>query len=155
MASSYNVSLPIIVIVPGAFHRPSHYGPIISLLEAEGFQVLCKDLVTCGGSAGVIDPNTDHLDDAREIFSDLQPLLDTGREAIVVSHSYGSLPSTELVAGQSIVERSARGLRGGVKAAINIAGFAFPVVHKNFQGGDDITPPMPYHIVKVRCSLVD
>ena len=141
---------PIIVIVPGAFHRPSHYSLIIDPLVAQGFTVLALDLAVCGDEG--VSPNATHFDDIKKIHELLLPKLDEGAEAIIMSHSYGSVPATGSVEGQTKEERAARGLKGGIVGTITISGVAFPVRGKNLFGGDEEWPPMPYHVLKVSRS---
>ncbi|KAK3319447.1 Alpha/beta hydrolase fold-1 [Apodospora peruviana] len=139
-------SKPVIVIIPGGFHRPSHYELISTPLQDQGYTVLSAPLAVCGDED--VNPAATAIDDARKIHEQLLPLLDDGQEAIVVAHSYGSLPATECIQGQTKAERASRGLKGGIVAAVWIAAFAFPAKGKNIMGGDEETPPMPYHIVK-------
>jgi pimeloyl-ACP methyl ester carboxylesterase len=138
---------PVIVIVPGAYHRPFHYRKIIDPLRAQGYEVLSFDLVVCGEE---VDPEMSFFDDAALIKEHLLPLLDEGKKAVIVSHSYGSLPVTALVEGETVAERTEKDLKGGIAAVINIAGFVFPVRGKSIFGNDQNPPPPPYHIWKVR-----
>ncbi|KAB5583603.1 Alpha/beta hydrolase fold-1 [Coniochaeta sp. 2T2.1] len=106
---------PLTIIIPGSFHQPAHYLPFVSLLRSYGYEVLCPQLPTSS-------PAPSHLDDKRRIFDLLLPYLDAGRQAVVVAHSYGDMPATEAVEGQSVEERRVRGLKGGVKAVVYLAG---------------------------------
>jgi hypothetical protein len=148
---------PVIVIVPGAYHRPVHYRKIIDPLRAQGYEVLSFDLAVCGEG---VDPELSFFDDAALIKEHLLPLLDKGKKAVIVSHSYGSLPVTALVDRQTVVERSEKGFKGGIAAVINIAGFVFPVRGKSIFGNEQNPPPPPYQIWKVshdemNCSIRD
>lgn len=137
---------PVIVIVPGAYHRPVHYRKIVDPLRAQGYEVLSFDLAVCGEE---LDPELSFFDDAALIKEHLLPLLDEGKKAVIVSHSYGSLPVTALVDGQTVAERTEKGLKGGIAAVINIAGFVFPVRSKSIFGNEQNPPPPPYQIWKV------
>ncbi|KAF3385268.1 hypothetical protein F1880_001789 [Penicillium rolfsii] len=137
---------PVIVIVPGSYHRPIHYRKIIDPLRAQGYEVLSFDLAVCGGEE--LDPELSFFDDAALIKEHLLPLLDEGKEAVIVSHSYGSLPVSALVDGQTVAERAEKGLKGGIAAVINIAGFVFPVRGKSIFGNEQNPPPPPYQIWK-------
>jgi alpha-beta hydrolase superfamily lysophospholipase len=140
---------PVIVIVPGSYHRPVHYRKIADPLRAQGYEVLSFDLAVCGDA---VDPELSFFDDAAVIKEHLLPLLEKGKKAVIVSHSYGSLPVSALVDGQTIAERSEEGLKGGIAAVINIAGFVFPVRGKSIMGNDQNPPPPPYQIWKVSYS---
>jgi alpha-beta hydrolase superfamily lysophospholipase len=137
---------PVLVIVPGAYHRPFHYRKIIDPLRAQGYEVLSFDLAVCGED---VDPELSFFDDAASIKEHLLPLLDEGKKAVIISHSYGSLPVTALVDGQTVAERAEKGFKGGIAAVINIAGFVFPIRGKSIFGNEQNPPPPPYQIWKV------
>lgn len=144
------MSKPVIVCVPGAFHAPSAWDLVASPLRQNGYQVLTPSLATCTTverSQDIVGKTT--LDDVSIIYEQLLPLLNQGAEALLVSHSYGSVSATLAVEGQTVEERRARGLRGGIMGLVVIAGFAFPVHGKSVMG-DDSDPPVPeYFTVKV------
>ncbi|KAK2606221.1 hypothetical protein QQS21_003392 [Conoideocrella luteorostrata] len=52
--------------------------------------------------------------------------VDAGRELVMVSHSFGGLPATDSVVGETVRERQEKGLAGGVRAVVYIAAFAPP-----------------------------
>ncbi|KAG2414366.1 hypothetical protein HFD88_003557 [Aspergillus terreus] len=144
---------PIIVIIPGAFHKPIHYRKISKPLQSDGYEVLEFSHIVCGDK---VDPEKTFFDDAAEIRKKPIPLFDQGRHAVIMSHSYGSLPATASVEGQTVIEHAERGLVGGIVAVISIAGFVFPTRGKGIMGDDQIVPPPPYHIVQyveseIRC----
>ena len=137
---------PIIVIVPGAFHAARNYRYISEPLRSQGYEVLTPPLAVTGEN---ITPDLDQYDDASLLLAELVPKLDEGKEAILVSHSYGSLVVAAAIEGQTVTERASKGLKGGVKRVVNIAGFAFPVRGKSVLGDDTQFPPMPYHVLTV------
>ena len=141
-------SKPVIVIIPGGFHRPAHYSKIIVPLQSQGYTVLSVPLVVCGDTD--ISPDATPVDDVKALHDQLLPLLDAGHEAIVVAHSYGSLVATAAIQDQTRTERSSRGLAGGVVGAIWIAGFAYPVRGRSISGGEEEMEPLPYQVLKVR-----
>jgi hypothetical protein len=138
---------PVIFVVPGAFHRPIHYRKIIDLLRVEGYEVISIDLVVCGEE---VDPETSFFDDGAAVRKILTPLLDQGRKALIVSHSYGSMPTSVIVESLTLAERAEQGLQGGIIGVISLAGFAFPVPGKNIMGNEDEIPNPPYQVIKVR-----
>lgn len=94
------------------------------------------------------------LDDRQSIHEHMLPELDKGTEVVLVGHSYGSLPATLAVQGQTVDERKARGLPGGVRSFVVLTGFSFPVRGKSIMG-DDNDPPVPdYFTIKVSPSYV-
>lgn len=138
---------PLIVVIPGGFHRPSHYGLVTAPLRDLGFAVLSVPLVVAGDVD--VSAAATASDDAAALHAQLLPLLDSGADAVVVSHSYGSLVATACIQGQTKAERAARGLAGGVVGAACVAGFAFPARGKSIMGGDEAPPPMPYQTLTV------
>lgn len=144
------MSKPIIVCVPGSFHSPSSWDAVANLLRKQGYQVLTPPLATCTTTEAAKDiVGKTTLDDAAIVHEHLVPFLDQGAEAVVVSHSYGSVSATIAVEGQTVEERKAKGLKGGIKSLVVIAGFAFPVHGKSVMG-DDNDPPVPeWYILRV------
>ena len=110
---------PVVVLVHGTWHRPIHFLPFILRLRKEGFTVVAP----ANASAGWDDSTAEKTlkDDAAVIKAATQPYLDAGRELIFVCHSYGSLPATDCIVGNSVEERKEKGLPGGVKAIVSIA----------------------------------
>ncbi|KAK0724368.1 Alpha/Beta hydrolase protein [Lasiosphaeris hirsuta] len=137
---------PIIVVIPGAFHRPSHYADVIQPLQSLGYTVLSVPLVAAGDTD--VSPSATPADDAKAIHAQLLPLLDAGNEAVIFAHSYGSMVATVCIQGQTKAERSARNLAGGVVGAIWAAAFAFPVRGRNVQGGEGEMPLREHRILK-------
>ena len=89
-----------------------------------GFTVVAPSLVTGG-----FDKSTSSMtvaDDVKVIRDAMAPYLDREDEIVVVCHSYGGLPGTDSVVGETIAQRRARGLAGGVKTVVYLAAFAPP-----------------------------
>jgi pimeloyl-ACP methyl ester carboxylesterase len=138
---------PVIVIIPGGFHRPSHYDNLTNPLREKGYDVLTPPLVVAGDEN--VDAEATPLSDVACIFEELEPYLDHGREAVLVSHSYGSVVAAESLKEHTIQDRKEHGLQGGIKGWVCIAGFAFPALGKNLMGGEDELPLLPYQTLKV------
>jgi len=114
---------PLVLLVHGAWHQPLHYRSLIEALKQKGFTVLAPPLASTGYDDSV-DGKTYH-DDTKRIHDALLPLLDEGRTAIAIGHSYGSLPLTTAVKGHTVAERTSRGLSGGIISTIYIAATPF------------------------------
>ncbi|KAK5662105.1 hypothetical protein OQA88_8010 [Cercophora sp. LCS_1] len=137
---------PIIVLIPGAFHRPSHYNDVIQPLQSLGFTVLSIPLVVAGDHD--VSPSATPADDVAAIHAELLPLLDAGHTAVIVAHSYGSTVATACIRHQTKSERVARNLPGGITGLVSIAGFAFPAKGKNILGGDGDLPLREHRTLK-------
>ncbi|KAF9891241.1 hypothetical protein FE257_004805 [Aspergillus nanangensis] len=140
-----NSQKPIIVIIPGAYHTPFQYRKISDSLRAGGYEVISSSHIVCSDD---VDPEKTFFDDAAAYRKKLIPFLDQGKNAVIVSHSYGSLPAVHTVQGQTVAERAERGLIGGIVGVVNIAGFVFPARGKGIKGDDQIDPPPPFQLVK-------
>ena len=150
-------SKPVIVLIPGAFHRPSVWDGVVKRLNSQGFSTLTPPLAVSGDLSSKTPEsqewkeiaNNGPVDDAKLIHRELLPLLDEGKEAVIVSHSYGSVPACVAIDGQTTVDRAAKGLKGGIRAVVNVAGFASPAHGKSLIGTDEAPPLMPYHVLEV------
>jgi pimeloyl-ACP methyl ester carboxylesterase len=115
---------PVIVLVHGAWHHPHYYRRLIDPLREQGYVVLAPPMASTGPDDSVAGKTW--VDDVRRIHEVMLPHLDEGREAIVVCHSQGGIAGSASIEGQSVAERKALGLKGGVRAVIYIAAFALP-----------------------------
>ena len=148
---------PIILIVPGGFFSPEPYATVKNLLEQQGHETIVAKLTVCGDLSSKTPASQEWkdmagkgaTDDVNHIHSLLVPLLDQGRKAVIVAHSYGSLPGMLSIEGQTVAERAARGCVGGITAFVSVAGFAYPFRGKNVFGADEDIPLMPYHELEV------
>ncbi|KAJ5537739.1 hypothetical protein N7494_007218 [Penicillium frequentans] len=99
-----------ILFVPGAWHNPDCYDPVVSRLEAVNYKTEKVHLPTVG-------PSTHYLnfdEDVAQIRRQIKHAVNAGQEVVVVVHSYGGLPSNEAIKGLDINTRQKMGLTGGV-----------------------------------------
>ncbi|KAM0274932.1 hypothetical protein ACHAQH_007741 [Verticillium albo-atrum] len=115
---------PAILLVHGAWNQPVHYNLLTTALKESGYRVITPANVTAGSEETIIGKTP--LDDVKVIQASIKPLLGAGDEIITVCHSYGGVPGTATVEGNTVEERAARGLKGGIKAVIYVAAFALP-----------------------------
>jgi pimeloyl-ACP methyl ester carboxylesterase len=102
---------PTILIVPGSFCPAYVYDPMVKDIQSHGYDVQAIDLRSVGG------PEVSGIqmsDDATHIASFIKPLVDAGKEVVLVAHSYGGTPGTESVKGFAKQE----GKPGGVTAIV-------------------------------------
>ena len=86
------MSLPTILLVPGAWHTPAHYTAITSYLISKGYPVICNQNQTCGTENASLDAN----DDAAAI----RKVIDSVEgDVIVAMHSCGGLPGSVAARG--------------------------------------------------------
>ncbi|KAK0105332.1 hypothetical protein ONS95_004288 [Cadophora gregata] len=108
---------PTLVLVHGAFHGPEAFHLIHPKLEALGYPVVAVALASVGRS----HPTATYLDDVAAIHEAVLPILDEGKEVVLVTHSWGGIPGAASTEGQTIEDRAARGEKGGIKSILMIA----------------------------------
>ena len=112
-------SLPTIVLVPGAWHSPIHYKQLTTLFEESGYAVSTSPLP----SLNPADPEaTTTTSDSTFIAEKLiAPLLEEGKDIVLVMHSYGGSPGSVAARGLSKTERMSQDLQGGIIGLVFIA----------------------------------
>lgn len=132
---------PAIVLVHDAFHQPHHYEATLRPLRERGFTVAAPALPTTGAR-----PGTAYQDDVAVLMHEaLQPLLDQGRDVVLVAHGFGALPASQCVEGEAVAERADCGLAGGVCHYVNVCGLAYPHKGRSILGTESDFPLQPYH----------
>jgi pimeloyl-ACP methyl ester carboxylesterase len=110
-----------IVIAPGLCHTPELYVGLRDKLEAKGFptaSAVPPSIFAEDASTIVVDTDTKFYQDHV-----IKPLLDEGKDVIVVGHSYGGAFGAAAVQGLSKSERAQTGAQGGVVGFIYAASF--------------------------------
>ncbi|KAJ4152134.1 hypothetical protein NW765_017643 [Fusarium oxysporum] len=121
MSSPY----PVVVLIHGAWHHPSHYKLLVEEFRNEGFQDIVTPRNVTSGSPEQVFGKTHH-DDVQAIHEAIAPYLDAGRDLVLVAHSYGGVPAASSLEGYTIQEREAKGLKGGIKGLVSVAAFLLP-----------------------------
>lgn len=103
--------------MPGNFLPPSYYDSTAKLLESHGFQTRIVAIPSTGSKL-LLTSNEPDIFAVREV---LEELSHSGKEIIVVAHSYGSIPTCEAVKGLGNQERLERGKSGGVARLVLVA----------------------------------
>ncbi|KAI1753992.1 Alpha/beta hydrolase fold-1 [Xylaria castorea] len=110
------MSKPYILLVTGSFAMASLYDDLVARVKAHGYDMKALHLPTVGLAPGVgrDTPAPTMYDDAAFIAKEIETLADTGREIVLIAHSYGGMPATESMKGLSVQERQKQGKKGGV-----------------------------------------
>lgn len=133
---------PLILFVHAAFHRPIHYNAVLNSLRDKNFTVIAPELPSTG-----TDPTLTYADDVDVLNSALEPLLDRGKEVVVVAHDFGALAASHCIEGESVSERAECGLGGGIRHYINVCGLSYPEMGRNIVGKrEDFPLPDYYHV---------
>ena len=80
-----------IVLLHGGWTDPEVFSSLIPRLERAGYSVISPALPSSGTTPAV--PSFD--DDVRVIRHAVKSLIDTGKQVVVVMHSYGAVPGCE------------------------------------------------------------
>ena len=139
---------PTLVLIPTAWHSPVHYVALSNLLTDAGYPVSSQALPS-------VDP---HLALNVHVATDeafiretlLLPLLEGGKDVVLVMHGYGASPGAAAAVGLSKKERANQDRKGGVIGLVVVAGFVFAEGETLFSrlGGKF----EPWHVVNVRIS---
>ena len=119
-----------VVIVPGSFMPADVYQIQIDSLERHGMPALTVPLASVGrrpqGAASMTD-------DANGVIAAVEPLLDEGKEVVLLTHSYGAIPGTQSLAQLSKKAREAAGKKGGIRTVVYLASVILAVGTSNYD----------------------
>jgi len=112
-------SAPTIVLVPGACHSAACYELLIPHLEAAGFSAKALTLPSINATS----PKTATCaDDASFIRNTvLLPLIEEGKDVLLVAHSYGGVPASAAAFGLNKRTQSKLGNAGGIMGIVCIS----------------------------------
>lgn len=118
---------PVLVIVPGSFAPATLYDDFAKLLSQNGLDVR----VVKTPSVGRRDPEPAGTmsDDAAEIDRVVTSIFDEGKDAVIMAHSYGGVPTSQSMQTLSRKNRQGR----AIDKVIYLSAVILPV------GADNIT----------------
>jgi len=130
---------PTIVIIPGAFHIPSHFSSLRAQLEKAGYATASIQLPSVDPStpaaAAVGTPSNDALFIREKL---LLPLIEEeGKDVVLLMFSYGGFPGNGSAVGLSKKERERDEKKGGVVGLVLVSAFVAKE-GQNFR--EDFTP---------------
>lgn len=120
-----------IVLVPGSFAPAALYADFVEVLKKAGLDTIVVDTPSVGRREGK-GPAT-MTDDANEISKVVLPLVDQGKEVVLVAHSYGGIPTTQSLETLSQKARSAQGKSGGVRKVVYLTAVVLQAGMSNFE----------------------
>lgn len=156
-----------VVLCHGSYHTPAPYGPLLEALQARGIAAYCPQLPTADlAKLNVGDVNHPDFDrgpppegypqgeeDTEAVLDVLKPLVESGKEVLLVGHSSGGWVATQAAQPELQAKvRQSKGLDGGIIGILYMGAFVIPVgesVHSFFQPKDGtfVTPPfMKFHV---------
>lgn len=87
---------PTIIVVHGAFHQPAHFIDFTAALDEVG---LTEYRIPPLPSSGSSPPEDAFGQDVAVLNKTIRSSLNSGRDVLVVAHSYGGKPVTDALAG--------------------------------------------------------
>lgn len=113
-------SKPTIVIVPGAWQTTGVYQHLADLLKQAGY---APQIIKLPSTGGTDLPLTGLTEDIAAIQAVIKPLVEAGKDIVVVAHSAGGVSGGGAVIGLDVKTRKAAGQSGGVSKVIYLAAF--------------------------------
>jgi pimeloyl-ACP methyl ester carboxylesterase len=148
------MALPTVLLVPGAYHKPSHMDPLVS--ELSGIDVKAVALTSSGDDPATLKDM--HAD--ADVIAQAAAAIDG--PVVVVAHSYGGVPATQALSDANNVKRiiylAAMQLEAGDSCLTPAGGALMPWVkrHQREGIGDylEATTPLTtfYHDVDIRTA---
>ena len=117
------VPKPTILLVHGGWTGPETFSKIIVLLESKGYSTYAPTLP----SAGTIPALPNFNEDVDTIRNIVRCLIDSGKEVVIVMHSYGAIPGCEAMRDLKTKKMHSGELGGGVIKLVFLAGLVVPV----------------------------
>ncbi|KAL8783054.1 MAG: hypothetical protein Q9213_004901 [Squamulea squamosa] len=133
---------PTIVLVHGGWQGPENYSLLVPRLEKAGYSVVAVTLP----SVGVTPAVPDFSGDVSVIRNVVTSTLATGKDVVLVLHSYGAVPGCEALKGikqdaaKLVLESSGLGKVGRVVKLAFIAALLFPEGKSTLTEGRETDP---------------
>lgn len=125
-----------IIFVPGAWHSPDCFDPVIERLNKSGYITDKVHLPTVGPEKHFLD----FTPDVTEIRRHILHAVDAGQKVVVVVHSYGGIPANEAIEGLDYSSRQKQNQKGGVVHLFFCCSFVIPEGQSLISafGGNDL-----------------
>jgi hypothetical protein len=129
-----NMSKPVFILTPGAWHPSEIFEKVIPHLEANGHKTVRHDWPSITQA-----PVKSFDEDIQSIREAVIKEAEAGHDVIVVAHSWSGSPVNSSVANLSKAERAKEGKEGGVVMLVFLCAFIVPggVSLLDAMGGDE------------------
>lgn len=126
--------LPVVILVPGAWHAPSALSGVSSLLEAAGYETIGVNLPSNNSYS---QPLQNYDPDMGVIRSAIEGCAAKGKDVVLFVHSYGGMPGNDACKG---LIKGKDGRKYGVIHLVFCAAFCLPEGLCLFEaaGGHDL-----------------
>lgn len=133
-------SLPIILLIPGAFLPPSCFDTFLPYLHHAGYTTVVVPLPSLNSSTPTTATCEEDTLAIRNTF--LIPLVETeAKDVLLLMHSYGGVPGGAAAAGFGKVTRLLHGKGGGIIGLIYLTGNIVPEGESHLERFGNQFPP--------------
>ena len=149
-----SIPKPTLFLVPGAWHPNTCFAPLSAQLAAAGFPIYLASLPSLNPVSPAADATC--AADALALQAQLLPIIQEGKDVVVLCHSYGGIPAGGAAAGLAKKDRVARNEKGGVLGLIYLASFVVPegVSLVEFLGGQHAPYVQQNQVCASKCILL-
>lgn len=112
---------PTVVLIPDAWHSPIHYVMLLAEIESAGYATSSARCPSCDSTDPYAQTVTTDASSIRQTL--LLPLINKGRDIVLIMHSYGGCPGAMAAKGLSKAELQASGRPGGIIGLVFICAF--------------------------------
>lgn len=122
---------PVLVFAPGGWHPSNTYDPITTLLTADGYECHPIAFPSVYRATEIKDKSLET--DIAAIREIVEPVVEAGRDVVLVVHSWAGFPCNSGLTGLTKNERAQQGEDGGVGHLFFISAF-LPKVGQSVAG---------------------
>ena len=146
---------PTIVAIHGGWQGPEAFSLLIPRLERAGYSVYAPALPSAGTIPAL--PNFDK--DVEVVQHAVKSTIETGKDVILVMHSYGAVPGCEalqyLANTEEISKESGTPSKGRILKLVFLAGMVLPVGGSTWasQKGNEAIPGFDCKVVLPRAKV--
>jgi hypothetical protein len=109
---------PIFLLVPGAWHKPHVFSKLRSFLNSNKYESVAIALPSTGSTPATKSTE----EDVEVVRSSIEEIVSTGRDVILVCHSYAGIPTSE--ACRYFIDKNEG--RGVIRGIIFLCAYALP-----------------------------
>lgn len=115
---------PTLIFVPGIWEGPFVFDDVSKRLQSYGYSTAYAPLLSTGHAS---PGNPTLLDDVQHIRGVIEPLVEEGREIVLVCHSAGGVLGAAAVKDLSLKNRGEDGKKGGISKLVFLSAGLAPV----------------------------
>lgn len=114
---------PIFLLVPGAWHKPATFSKLRKILSNNEYESVAIALPSTGSVPALRSTEVD----VQVVRKAIDNIISTGRDVILMAHSYGGIPTSEACKYFTAKEEG----KGNIRGMIFLCAFALPPGSKN------------------------